>query len=60
MTPLDRRVGEQYCRVVVVVACALALALQSFLWSHVSDDAYISFRYIRRLLEGQGLTFKAP
>ena len=57
MTPLDRRVGEPYCRVVVLVACALTLVLQCFLWSHVSDDAYISFRYIRRLLEGQGLTF---
>ncbi len=44
---------------VVLVACALTLALQYFLWSHVSDDAYISFRYIRRLLEGQGLTFNA-
>jgi hypothetical protein len=57
VTPLDRRVGEKYCRVVVLVACALTLALQYFLWSHVTDDAYISFRYIRRLLEGQGLTF---
>lgn len=57
MTPLDRRVGEQYCRVVALGACALTLALSYFLWSHVSDDAYISFRYIRRLLLGQGLTF---
>jgi hypothetical protein len=57
VTPLDRRVGERYSRAVVLVACALTLALSYFLWSHVSDDAYISFRYIRRLLEGQGLTF---
>jgi hypothetical protein len=38
-------------------AFALTLALQYFLWAHVSDDAYISFRYVNRLLEGQGLTF---
>jgi hypothetical protein len=42
---------------VLLAACALTLALQYFLWSHVSDDAYISFRYVRRLLEGRGLTF---
>jgi hypothetical protein len=41
----------------VFAACALTLSLQFFLWSHVSDDAYISFRYVSRLLEGQGLTF---
>ena len=57
VTPLDRRVGEQSCKIVALIACALALSVQYFLWSHISDDAYISFRYIGRLLEGQGLTF---
>lgn len=44
-------------RLVLVAASALTLALQVFLWPHVSDDAYISFRYGDRLLEGEGLTF---
>jgi hypothetical protein len=44
-------------RFVLLAACALTLALQVLLWSHVSDDAYISFRYVHRLLEGRGLTF---
>ena len=57
MTPPDPRVGARYGRVMVLAACAVVLALQYVLWSHVTDDAYISFRYIRRLLDGQGLTF---
>jgi hypothetical protein len=56
VTPLFRRVGEP-TGVIVLAACGLTLALQVSLWSHISDDAYISFRYITRLLEGQGLTF---
>ena len=28
-----------------------------FVWDHVTDDAYISFRYVERWVEGQGLTF---
>ena len=35
---------------------AIGLA-QLPLWAHVSDDAYISFRYVARLVDGQGLTF---
>ena len=31
--------------------------MQSFLWSHISDDSYISFRYMRRFMDGKGLTF---
>jgi len=46
-----------HLRLIAFSACALTLALQFYLWPHVSDDAYISFRYIHRLLEGQGLTF---
>jgi hypothetical protein len=30
---------------------------QLSLWEHVSDDAYISFRYVARWVAGQGLTF---
>lgn len=30
---------------------------QFYLWNHITDDAYISFRYAERLLEGKGLTF---
>ena len=35
---------------------AIGLA-QLPLWEHVSDDAYISFRYVARWVDGQGLTF---
>ena len=35
---------------------AMALA-QLGLWAHVSDDAYISFRYVARWVGGEGLTF---
>jgi hypothetical protein len=35
---------------------AMALVQLSF-WEHVSDDAYISFRYVARWVTGQGLTF---
>ena len=31
--------------------------VQMSLWEHVSDDAYISFRYVERCVAGQGLTF---
>jgi hypothetical protein len=31
--------------------------VQMALWAHISDDAYISFRYVERWVEGQGLTF---
>jgi len=30
---------------------------QLYFWEHVTDDAYISFRYAERLLDGEGLTF---
>lgn len=30
---------------------------QVLLWDHVSDDAYISFRYVARWVNGEGLTF---
>lgn len=30
---------------------------QFYIWEHISDDSYISFRYAERLLNGQGLTF---
>jgi hypothetical protein len=56
-TSLDSQPGESSFPVVPLAACAVTLALQYFLWTHVSDDAYISFRYIDRLLQGQGFTF---
>lgn len=33
------------------------MALQSYLWPHVTDDAYISFRYAHHLASGDGLVF---
>lgn len=34
-----------------------AAMVQMSLWDHISDDAYISFRYVERWVAGQGLTF---
>jgi hypothetical protein len=41
----------------LALGIGLTLALQLLFWSHVSDDAFISFRYAERLLAGRGLTF---
>ncbi len=41
----------------LILALAVTLAAQSYLWPHVTDDAYISFRYADRLAHGAGLTF---
>jgi len=30
---------------------------QLYFWDHVTEDAYISFRYAERLINGEGLTF---
>jgi hypothetical protein len=35
----------------------LTILPQIYLYPHISDDAYISFRYADRLASGQGLTF---
>jgi hypothetical protein len=43
----------------LILAGAALLLLTHALWyrAYVSDDAYISLRYARRLLEGRGLTY---
>jgi arabinofuranosyltransferase len=40
-------------------ALIVTLLVQWYLWPHVADDAYISFRYARNLAEGRGLVFNA-
>ena len=40
----------------LVAACGLAV-LHAFHFDHTCDDAYISFRYVRHLVEGHGLVF---
>jgi len=42
---------------VLLVAVVAMLAAQVFLWSHITDDAYIDFRYATRFAQGEGLTF---
>lgn len=42
---------------VFVVACVLAACHVLWLPQYVIDDAYISFRYARNLIDGQGLVF---
>ena len=38
-------------------ALGITAFAQLLVWDHVTDDAYISFRYVERWVEGQGLTF---
>lgn len=41
----------------LVFLLTLTGCLQIWLWPFVTDDAFITFRYAGRLLEGEGLTF---
>ena len=38
-------------------ALGVAAFAQLLVWDHVTDDAYISFRYVERWVQGLGLTF---
>ncbi len=43
---------------IILLVILLVNALpQLYLWNNISDDAFISFRYAERMLEGKGLTF---
>lgn len=44
-------------RFLVGVSICLTLIIQLYLWEHITDDAFISFRYADRLAAGSGLTF---
>jgi hypothetical protein len=54
---LTRFVGDWRGRVALWVAGVWLLAAAQVLGSWVLDDAFISFRYSRNLIEGYGLTF---
>jgi len=41
----------------LIPAIIAVLAVQVYLWPHVTDDAYISFRYAWNLAQGNGLVF---
>lgn len=41
----------------LLMALGLAVGLQSRFWGFVQDDAYISLRYARNLVEGHGVVF---
>ncbi len=41
----------------LIVVLAMSMLPQFYLFSHITDDAYISFRYADRLAHGKGLTF---
>lgn len=43
--------------IVFVIILLLNALPQLYLWNHITDDAFISFRYAERMLEGKGLTF---
>lgn len=40
-----------------LLAFALLVSAQAYFWPHVTDDAYIFFRYVDRFVDGHGLTF---
>lgn len=42
---------------VISLIVILNLLPQLYFWDHISDDAFISFRYANRMINGQGLTF---
>ncbi len=54
MTP---RTGSSVSIAILIGSLLLAIVPQFYLWSHVTDDAYISFRYAERCALGNGLTF---
>jgi hypothetical protein len=41
----------------LLFALGLTVLVQLLIWDDVTDDAYISFRYVERWIEGLGLTF---
>lgn len=41
----------------ILAAVAFTLSVQLYLWPHITDDAYITFRYAFNLAEGNGLAF---
>jgi len=41
----------------MAVAVTATLGIQTTLWPHITDDAYITFRYALNLANGQGLAF---
>jgi len=41
----------------MLAALAVLLGVQIFLWPHITDDAYITFRYALNLANGNGLAF---
>ncbi len=43
--------------VVLVACCILALFIHAYSYNYVVDDAYISYRYARNLVDGRGLVF---
>ena len=52
--------GDARLALAVLAAAALALGLHaSRFWPFLCDDALISLRYVRRLLDGHGLTWNA-
>lgn len=41
----------------MALAVAATLGVQTYLWPHITDDAYITFRYALNLSTGHGLAF---
>ena len=52
-----RTARERISPLLLALPIAVMVFAQQPLWDHVSDDAYISFRYVARWVAGQGLTF---
>ena len=53
------RTGDIIAVSVCVLACIAFVMLARGFWGYTLDDAYISFRYARNLVDGNGLVFNA-
>jgi arabinofuranosyltransferase len=58
-TKPDRRWASAVEMAALGLAAVLVLALLRYHWQYVADDAFIAFRYVRNLLDGNGLVWNA-
>ena len=41
----------------LILIILITLMIQTWLWDHITDDAYITYRYVERISNGDGFTF---
>ncbi len=55
----DSRIAPAVEMCVLGLAAVVVLALERYHWQYVADDAFIAFRYVRKLLGGDGLVWNS-